>query len=259
MDNMVFALPARLKSERLPDKLLLNINGTPIIQLTFERIMQSKYINKENTYVFTDNIMLGSVVEELDGNVIYTNDTNTYSNGSDCIGKNTDKLPEKYTYIMIINCDEPYINIDCLDYMIEQFIEATSRLDTNIYTMYRILDFNEASGSKYVKLVTDIDNNVMYYTRSIVPFNRKDQYDIIMKISVGLLIYPKDILNIISNQDDTPLQKMESVEQLKILELGHKIKCFESPYKVERSIDLMDDYIYFKEKYEVPSSENEGK
>jgi CMP-2-keto-3-deoxyoctulosonic acid synthetase len=99
MSEICFCIPARYKSTRLHNKLLLKFGDETCIVKTVKQVLKSKYADSENVYVLTDNTLIRDELTSLDCNVIMTSEN--YCNGTERISKNLDLVPEKYSIIIL--------------------------------------------------------------------------------------------------------------------------------------------------------------
>ena len=246
-NNICICIPARYNSTRLENKLLKKFNNDTCIELTYKQCLLSKLAN--NIYILTDNEIIVNLMSKYTNNIILTEHCN---NGTERISRYLNKIPEQYTIIVNIQADEPYINYKNIDHAIEKHINIK---DTdNVY--YTTLH-DETNNYKYiedvssVKVTTDNNNNVLLYSRNIIPFNKtgKINKNIKYKIFTGIYIFNREYLKNYHLLHDTFLQKQEDCEQLKILEHGYKIKSYNTIIPNEISLNTEEDYKYLINKY----------
>jgi 3-deoxy-manno-octulosonate cytidylyltransferase (CMP-KDO synthetase) len=244
--SIAICMPARYDSKRLPAKLLSNLKDKTIIEMTYQNVIKSKIVSKEDIYIFYEkNNILKYHINDFCKNSI---ETGYAESGTERISKNLNLLPKKYDYICIIQCDEPFIDYRNFDFCIEKHINNQNN-DIFFSTIHFIS--NEKTDNSNVKLVLDKYNNVLYYSRLNIPgskldtINNNNSYN----ISSGVYIYNIKNLKEFNNLENTKLSELEGIEQLKILENCKKIKSYEAPYFVEISIDTQENYDFLKEKY----------
>lgn len=248
LDKLCFCVPARYESTRLTKKLLLKFGDFSCIQKTIQQISKSSYFNN-NIYVFTDNNIIKDELLNFPCNVILT--TGKYKNGTERISKNIENISTKYKYIINIQADEPFISPINIDYSIEQHLKNN---ENNVFytTLHetRNSDVYLRSASS-LKLTTTINNNVLYYSRNIIPWNKegkvRDKY--VYKTFTGIYVFDREKIKKYCTLNNTCLQLHEDCEQLKILENGYKIKSYPTREYNEISINTQQDYNYLLSKY----------
>jgi len=231
-------IPARYKSTRLPGKPLIKIDGISIIERVYERASQAKKI--DDVIVATDDKRIYNVVKRFGGNAIMT--SKKHCSGTDRIAE----VAQKSGYDIIVNIqgDEPFIAPSNIDKIISPLINDTdikvSTLAIRFKDIYEIMDINK------VKVVMDKNNYALYFSRSIIPFNRNEALaELNLKKTkyykhIGLYAYRKKFLIDFSNMKISELEDSEKLEQLRILENGFKIKMVLT--KIEsHSIDTLQD------------------
>ena len=248
MSNICFCIPARYESTRLSCKLLLKLGEDSCIRKTIKQVMKSKSFNN-NIYIFTDSVHIKEEIEDLPCNIIMTN--GNYRNGSERISKNLNLINKQYNIIINVQADEPYISHKNIDYCIENHLKNNTNnlFYTTLHEETNSIEYLKSTAS--LKLIVDNDNNVLYYSRNIIPWNKNneivDSYN--YKTFTGIYIYNRNMLEIYGKMNDTPLQLMEDCEQLKILENGYKIKSFPTVEYNEISLNTIEDYNFLKKKY----------
>ena len=248
MDKIIVCLPTRINSSRLPKQLLKKFGDKTCIELTYLQCLKSKYVTKNNIYIFTDSNEIELIMKNYTTNIIKY-DTET-TNGTDALSKHLKYLPDKYEFIVNIQGDEPYINPNNIDLAIEKFLQEQNDNFSYLTLHNCSKDINKIKQTSSVKLVTDINNNVLLYTRNVIPFNKDGvMKDIEYKLFIGIYVWNKKYLELYKDLENTFLQMEEDIEQLKILENGYIIKSYPSNYITERSLDTIEDYNYLISKY----------
>lgn len=259
-NNICFCIPARIGSSRLKNKLLLDLNGESCIRRTIKQVLKSKYSNGiNNVYVLTDSILISNEIADLSCQIIMTNDKE-YPNGTARIIGNLCKIDTRFKYIMNVQGDEPYISPTNIDYLISKLYDFNCVKNPELFYITLHEETNSAEylrSTGSLKLVTDCNNNVLYYSRNIIPWNKKGEIlkDYKYKTFTGLYLFKRGMLEQFINADGsvdnniTPLQEMEDCEQLKILEKGWKIKSYSTVEYNEISLNTPEDYEYLKNNY----------
>jgi len=231
-------IPARYKSTRLPGKPLIKIDGISIIERVFRRASKAKKI--DDVIVATDDKRIYNEVKRFGGNAIMT--SKKHCSGTDRIAE----VAQKSGYDIIVNIqgDEPFIAPSNIDKIISPLINDSgikvSTLAIRFKDIYEIMDINK------VKVVMDKNNYALYFSRSIIPFNRNEALaELNLKKTkyfkhIGLYAYRKKFLIDFSKMKISELENSEKLEQLRILENGFKMKVVLTNID-SHSIDTLQD------------------
>ena len=247
-NNICFCIPARHNSTRLYQKLLLKFYNESCIQKTVKNVLKSKYFNN-NIYVLTDNELIKNELNNLNCNVIMT--LGSYNNGSERISKNLDRISSIFEIIVNIQADEPFISYKNIDEAIDKHLACNN--DNIFYTTLHeednSVDYLNSTAS--LKVVSDINNNVLYYSRNIIPWNKKNEINknYTYKTFTGIYVFNRKNLEKYADMNNTELQNEEDCEQLKIIENGYRIKTYPTIEYNEISLNTMEDYKYLLNKY----------
>lgn len=236
-NNIVIGvIPARYKSSRLPGKPLLIIDGKPMIQQVYEHSKKSKYLN--DVIVATDDRRIFNCVVGFGGKAVMT--SSKHKSGTDRICEAVKSI--KADIIVNIQGDEPFIDSKNIDNAIEPLIKDKS---INVSTLaIKITGKKEINDLNKVKVVFDNDNFAMYFSRSVIPFNRDGESTDYFK-HIGLYVFRKSFLMKYKTLKQTKQEKAEKLEQLRILGHGEKIKVVLTK-KDSLSVDTREDYIKIK-------------
>lgn len=213
-NKIVAMIPARMGSSRFPGKPLERILGIPLIEHTRRRVCLCDIVDE--VYVATCDEEIRKTVESAGGKVIMTRNTHE---------RCTDRIEEAASHIdadIIINVqgDEPLIMPDLLRKLVEPFDSCGDVQATCL--IYPISDPADLEDINTVKAVLDLNNCVLYFSRSPIPNFRHGTKPDFYEQS-GVMAYRKDFLHRYSRLHPTPLEKSESVDMLRILEHGYKI------------------------------------
>lgn len=244
MNNILCCIPARYNSSRLPGKPLLKINGKTIINLVYEKALQTTV---DDIIILTDDIRIFNEVKSFGGKCIII--TEECLNGTDRIISYLKSIDHsKYDIILNLQGDEPFINPNIINDVIKNFIDKKPSCST---ICFKTANKEEILSKSRGKSITDNFNNIIYCSRNVIPSNKRDNVieNHLYNIHVGIFVYDKTYLLEHFTRENTPNQLLEDIEWLKIIEQGFKINTIFSE-KMERGIDTMDDYNYLKNKYE---------
>jgi len=239
--SIEIAIPCRLNSTRLKNKPLIKINNEYIINKTIQQIQKSKY--KPTINVMTDSTQILDILPN-NINCIYKN--KDYSNGIQRISDNVSDILSDY--LLVIHGDQPYLNYENIDIMLEYFFNNKLN-DNDILMGYTKIKEEDSIDSSIAKIVTDSNNYLMYISRSKIPYNFKNNKNIIYKKGVSLLIIPKKHILNYKNIEMSNIQLSEDNEWIKFFDTFNcKIKCIEL-FNVEQDLNNEKDYQYLFKKY----------
>lgn len=236
MTKTAIIIPARYGSSRLEGKPLIEVGGKPIIQWVYEKAQQSKYADL--IIVATDDERIFNAVMAFGGCVEMT--SSEHKSGSDRIMEVVSRHPE-ISYICNLQGDEPLIKPESIDSVIKNVIEDEK---ADISTLIRKISAQDAQNPNLVKCVTDNNGFALYFSRSVIPYERNTG---IAKYygHLGIYGYKRKALELMTSLSQTMLEKTESLEQLRALENGMKIKTSVVDF-VPVGIDTKEDLEKFK-------------
>ena len=228
-------IPARLISTRLANKLLLDLNGKPLVLHTLEQAKKAKNISR--VIVATDSPTILKIIEASGGEAIMTSEN--HQSGSDRIAEVAETLPEN-SIIVNVQGDEPLISPATIEKAVEAILENNKIQMTT--TCEKISDAKDVLSPDVVKVVADENGFALYFSRAPIPFPRDavkkygglenallNEPDLIklFRKHTGLYVYRREFLLKYTKLKQTHLEKTEMLEQLRALENGAKIKVVE--------------------------------
>lgn len=228
-------IPARYGSTRLPAKPLLEVAGKPIIQWVWEKAKKSKYA--DDVIIAVDDERIFDACKNFGADVEMT-DVN-HNCGSNRIAEVASRH-ENFEYIINLQGDEPMIEPEIID----KLVEALDGKNVSMSTLVREITVENAQNPNCVKCVFDDDFNALYFSRSPIPYPRNTEYAKYFG-HIGMYGYKKETLVKMVNAAQNKLELAESLEQLRVLGMGEKIKVA----LVELNpigIDTLEDYNKFK-------------
>lgn len=217
-------IPARYASTRFPAKALADIGGKPMIQRVYEQALKSNSLSK--VVVATDHEEIEAVVKGFGGNVCMTSPD--HQSGTDRC-QEVMKSESGFDYAINIQGDEPFIDPEQIN-ILADILDGSTELATLVK---KIDSEEELFDSNVVKCVVALNGTALYFSRSSVPFNRNEPKEKWVEAGIyykhiGIYAYRTDILKSITDLEQSPLEKSESLEQLRWLENGYKIKVAET-------------------------------
>jgi len=237
MGKIAIIIPARYASTRLPAKPLLEVKGKPIIQYVYEAALNSKLADV--VIVATDDERIKNAVEKFNGLCEMTRAD--HQCGSDRIAEIASRH-EDFEYILNLQGDEPQITPEVIDLAIKALIDDNN---TDISTLVReISDKEQINNPNCVKCVFDNNYNALYFSRCPIPYQRNEGNSPYYA-HIGIYGYKKESLIKMTKMSQTNLEKQESLEQLRALQNGMKIKVAITALN-PTGIDTIEDYEKFK-------------
>jgi len=214
--KILCVIPSRIGSTRLPRKPLLNIQGKPMIQWVYERASQCADLTK--IIVATDNDEIADVVKACGGHAEMTDPA--LQTGSDRVAAIAAQYPEM-DVIINLQGDEPFIRPQQLTALIAPYLAGESPEMTTL--AYPLALHTKYHDSGAVKVITDIHHNAIYFSRAPIPYFRTT-LPVPVYHHMGLYAFRRDFLMHYQTLPQTPLEKAEALEQLRVLEHGYKIR-----------------------------------
>lgn len=221
--KFVGIIPARYASTRFPAKVLALLNGKTVIQRVYEQVKDCF----DDLYVATDDSRIADVVTSFGGKVVMTSEN--CKNGTErcfdaCCNLNID-----CDVVVNVQGDEPFIQRKQIEALMSCFADERTDIATLVKPFEQTDGWERLSNPNSPKVVLDSDNFAMYFSRSVVPYLRGVEQDEWLNNHVfykhlGVYAYRLNVLKKITSLQQTPLEKVESLEQLRWLEHGYKIK-----------------------------------
>ena len=215
-------IPARLHSTRLPEKLLLSETGQTLIQHTYESAQKATRPN--GIIVAADHNRIAQAVESFGGNVVMTDPQ--APSGTDRVAEVARNVTD-VDIIVNVQGDEPDISAEAIDTVIELLESNPDAVMATLGTP--IQDKNQLEDPACVKVVFDHHQRAMYFSRSVIPHARKwddsllEAQPALFHQHIGLYAYRRDFLLSITALPQSEVEKLESLEQLRVLSPGHTI------------------------------------
>ena len=226
-------IPARLNSSRLEKKLIKDLDGIPIIVRTYENIVSTNLFKE--VIVVTDADEIVEILKRH--NIKFLKSLKSHNTGTDRIAEFADKFNSDI--IVNVQGDEPFISKDDLIKIINEFKCDSNNLVNVVSLMIKLSNIDEINNPNNVKVVVDNNNDSILFSRSIIPFDRDDLKPNYYK-HIGVYAFRSLYLKKFAKYDQTPLEKAEMIEALRIVEHGEKIRMIEI-FKEHVSIDTIDD------------------
>lgn len=221
--NFVGIIPARYSSTRFPGKPLAILGGKPVIQHVYEKV--SKML--DDVYVATDDERIKDTVESFGGNAIMT--STNHKSGTDRIEEAVNIIEKKFDVIINIQGDEPFIHKTQIETIRRCFDDSETMIATLGRPFTEKDSINDLENPNSPKLICDNNGFAMYFSRNIIPYIRgEEKSNWINKFTylkhIGLYAYRANVLSEITKLPQSSLELAESLEQLRWLQNGYRIK-----------------------------------
>ena len=237
-------IPARYASTRFPGKPLALLGGKPVVQHVYEKVAAVL----EAAYVATDDERIYDVVKSFGGQVVMTR--TDHKSGTDRIEEAIEKIGGEWDVVVNVQGDEPFVAKSQLDTICHCFDDPT----TQIATLGKPFESMEAvQNPNSPKIVVDNMGFAMYFSRSVIPYVRGKEmsswlthYPFLKHL--GIYAYRKDVLRQVTQLPQSSLEIAESLEQLRWLQNGFKIKVgttdvetvgIDTPQDLERAEEFL--------------------
>ena len=213
-------IPARYASTRFPGKPLAVLGGKTVIQRVYEQVMSVL----SEVYVATDDERIFSCVEAFGGKAVMTR--SDHQSGTDRIQEAVEKTDTKADVIINVQGDEPFIQPSQIQTLMQLFDDPSTQIGT-LGKPFESIEAVENPNSP--KIVTDIKGFALYFSRSVIPYIRGKEHQEwlgaypFMK-HLGVYAYRKEVLAEVTKLPQSSLEKTESLEQLRWLQNGYRIR-----------------------------------
>jgi len=236
--NIISIIPARMGSSRFPGKPMADILGMPMIGHVYKRVQMSQLLSE--VYVATCDEEIFNYIKSIGGKVVMT---------SDCHERCSDRCAEamlkiekdeniKVDIMVMVQGDEPLTYPEMIDEAVSPMLEDNSIKITNLVAdLHTVEEFEDPNE---VKVVMDKQNNALYFSREPIPSRKKGIFQVPMKKQVCVIPFTRDFLLEYNDIEPTPLEIIESVDMMRILENGMKVKMIDTKYET-KAVDTKED------------------
>jgi 3-deoxy-manno-octulosonate cytidylyltransferase (CMP-KDO synthetase) len=231
--KVIGVIPARYASTRLPGKPLRDICGKTMIQHVYENAARSKSL--QDLLVATDDERIVKVVVGFRGKAILTSPD--HKTGTDRVAEAVREL--NVDVVVNIQGDEPFINPGMIDEVVQPLLAEPSL--PMCTSMHEITDERDFANPNVVKVVVSLAGDALYFSRSLIPHPRETATRRAHE-HIGLYAYRKSFLLQLTGLPQSPLEKLESLEQLRVLENGFRLRVIETRQDyIPLSVDTPED------------------
>lgn len=221
--RFIAIIPARYASTRFPGKPLVDMAGKPMIQRVYEQVKKAL----DEVWVATDDVRIFDTVESFGGKAVMT--SNEHRSGTDRIQEAYSKIGGGFNVVINVQGDEPFIQPEQIEALKNCFDSKDVELATLVKAFKKEDGFDVLFNPNSPKVVINKRNEAIYFSRSIVPYIRDahhtewlDKHTFYKHI--GMYAYRSDVLGEITKLPQSSLEKAESLEQLRWIENGYRIR-----------------------------------
>jgi len=236
--NIISIIPARMGSSRFPGKPMADILGMPMIGHVYKRVKMSTLLTE--VYVATCDEVIYDYIESIGGKAVMT--SGCHERCSDRCAEAMLKIEKsenkKVDIMVMVQGDEPLTFPEMIDEAVAPMLEDKSLIITNLVAdLHTIEEFEDPNE---VKVVMDNQNNALYFSREPIPSRKKGILNVPMKKQVCVIPFTRDFLLQYNEIEPTPLEIIESVDMMRILEHGMKVKMIDTKYET-KAVDTPED------------------
>jgi 3-deoxy-manno-octulosonate cytidylyltransferase (CMP-KDO synthetase) len=244
--EIVAIIPARMGSSRFPGKPLADIHGVPMVGHVMARTAMCQLLTA--TYVATCDQVIVDYVTRAGGRAVMTKDSHERCTDrtAECMLKIEAELGRKVDIVVMVQGDEPMVTPGMIEESVAPMLDDSSIQVVNLMAaMDTVAEFEDPNE---VKVVTDLAGNALYFSREPIPSRRKGVTDVAMMKQVCIIPFRRDYLLEFNRMPETPLERIESVDMMRILEHGGKVKMVptaartlsvDTPSDLARVVEMM--------------------
>ena len=239
-------IPARYKASRFPGKLMKNLGGKPVILRTYEAALQTNLF--DDVYIVTDSDVIFKVIENVGGKAIMSK--KAHECGSDRIAEAVENIDADI--VINVQGDEPFIDTVSLTKLVNVFKKDISKEIDLASLKVQITNKEDIENPNNVKVITDVNNMAIYFSRSVIPFHRDKEIGVKYYKHKGVYAFRKQALIDFYHTPITPLEAAEKIEAIRYQEIGKKIKMVETdveavgidtPEDLEKAIKFLNNNV----------------
>lgn len=233
MNKVIAVIPARYNSTRFPGKMMEILGNRTIITTTYQNVLETGLFDE--VFVATDSELIFDEISKNGGKAVMTGEHET---GSDRIAEAVQNID--CDIVINVQGDEPFLKKEPLKQLIDVFYKDDKKEISLASLKIQLRESEEIRNPNNVKVITDNIGFALYFSRSVIPFQRELSYDVTYYKHIGVYAFRKEALLKFSSLEMTPLEISEKLEQLRYLENGMKIKMVETDF-VGIGIDTPED------------------
>ena len=241
--SVLAVIPARYQSTRLPGKILANIAGHPMIEHVYRRATAARLVH--GVIVATDDDRIAAAVRGFGGAAIMTR--SDHLSGTDRIAEAVSAL--RCRAVINLQGDEPLVEPETIDAAVKPLLEDST---VEMSTISRpFLSIEEFRNPNVVKVVTNSRGDALYFSRAAIPCSRETGLPAPARAHVGLYVYRRETLLKLAALPAAPLEIVESLEQLRALAHGIRIRVVETKHAAA-GVDTPEDLERVRQLLQAP-------
>ena len=235
--NVLALIPARMGSSRFPGKPMAKILGKPMIGHVYYNVSQCELLTK--TVVATCDQEIKEYIQSIGGQAVMTSDKHERASDrcAEALGYLEEQDSIQYDIIVMVQGDEPMVHPDMITEAVVPMLNNQDILVVNLLGDIETID--EFEDRNCIKVVCDQNNNAIYFSREPIP-TRSKVLDVKMKKQVCIIPFTRDFLLEYTALEPTPLEIVESVDMMRVLEHGKKVKMIPTKYQTH-AVDTIED------------------
>lgn len=237
--KIIAVIPARYEASRFPGKLMQILGDKTVIATTYQNVVNTQLFDE--VFVATDSETIFNEIENIGGNAVMTGEHET---GSDRIAEAIQNID--CDIVINVQGDEPFLKTEPLQQLIEVFKQDAEQNISLASLKIKLENREEVENPNNVKVITDLQNFAMYFSRSVIPYPREKSMETAYYKHIGVYAFRKNALQKFAELAMTPLEISEKIEAIRYLEYGMKIKMIETNF-VGVGIDTPEDLEKAKE------------
>ncbi len=236
--NIVAIIPARMGSSRYPGKPLALIHGTPMVGHVAFRTAMSPIL--ADTYVATCDDIIADYCAKAGLKCVMTSDTHTRcsTRTAEALLKIEEMTGKRVDIVVMVQGDEPMVQPQMIDDAVRPMLDDPSVNVVNL--MAEMATVEEFEDPNEVKVVVDRNSDALYFSREPVPSRKKGVTEVPMRKQVCIIPFRRDYLIEFNAMEESELEIIESVDMMRILEHGGKVRMVPTPFKTW-SVDTPED------------------
>lgn len=235
--NIIAIIPARMGSSRFPGKPMAKLLGKPMIGHVYERVRSSKLLSE--TIVATCDQVIFDYIESIGGKAVMTSDK--HERASDRCAEALEKLEKLnkvlYDIVVMVQGDEPMTHPEMIEEAVQPMLVNAEIKVTNLIGVIKSKE--EFEDRNCIKVVCDLKGNALYFSREPIPTRSKVD-KVIMNKQVCIIPFRRDFLLDYIKLEPTPLEEIESVDMMRILEHGIKVYMVPTSFDT-KAVDTEED------------------
>ena len=231
--RVIAVIPARYEASRFPGKLMQPLGNKTVIATTYDNVVGTGLFDE--VFVATDSQIILEEIQRCGGQAVLTG---RHETGSDRTAEAVQHL--EVDIVINVQGDEPFIKREPLEQLIEVFRNDAEKEISLASLKIKMNDAEEIENPNNVKVITDLNDFALYFSRSVIPFHREHSLRADYYKHVGVYAFRKEALLKFSSLECTPLEMMEKIECIRYLEHGMKIKMIETDF-IGVGIDTPED------------------